>query len=273
MPIKSFKSYAALVAAVSWCVGCASSTAEDAASSSVGGQGGASATTGSTGGGTAGSGGDGGGLGGTGGAAPMCSEDPCKLTSPQCGCSDGEMCTLRADGERTCGPAGTAQVGEVCNASKLCAPGALCLGLGSNFEGLCRAFCDDDSDCGNGPGAGCALRVGTTGGAPAEDRMCSESCHLVTNDGCPVEGTRCVAITTTRTACASAGAGALGDTCIGESDCGVGLGCVASPTQPNTKECMQLTTASNPQCPEGTAPENTDVTIGSVTYLVCVPQS
>lgn len=273
MLTKSLESCAALIAIMSWGVGCASSTADDAPSTSASGQGGASVSSGSTGGGgTAGSGGEGGGVGGMGGATPMCSEDPCKLTSPQCGCSDGEMCTLRM-GERTCGPAGTAQLGEPCSATHWCAPGGLCFGLGSNVQGLCRAFCDDDTDCASSPGAGCALRIGTSGGGVAEDRVCSEACHIVTNDGCPVEGTKCVAITSTNTACGTAGTGALGDTCTAGFDCQVGLACAPSPTQPNAHECMQVTTMSNPQCPQGTAPQNAGVTIGSVTYLVCVPQS
>ena len=268
MTSRGFEFY---IAIVSWCVGCASSTTDDAPASSAGGVGGASATSGSAGGGATGDGGSGG-IEGEGGAAPTCSEDPCKLTSPQCGCASGEMCTLQM-GERACGPAGTAQVGELCSATQLCAAGALCLGLGSNLQGLCRPFCDDDTDCGSAPGAGCALRVDTGNGRIAEELVCSEACHLVTNDGCPVEGTKCVAISSSRTACGTAGAGALGETCTDIYDCDIGLACVPSPTQTNTAECMQITTASNPKCPAGSAPQNADVAIGSVTYLVCVPQS
>src|SRR5262245_55781695 len=60
-------------------------------------------------GGDGGVGGDGGmggmaGLGGSGGEPEMCSEQPCKLVLPQCGCGETDQCSLTLDGMRVCQP-------------------------------------------------------------------------------------------------------------------------------------------------------------------------
>src|SRR5262245_13875037 len=58
-----------------------------------------------------------------------CSEDPCKITLPQCGCDTGQQCSLGGSGERTCVDEGTLTQGAACGSlAGECLPGLLCIG-------------------------------------------------------------------------------------------------------------------------------------------------
>ena len=63
---------------------------------------------------------------GSGGSVPACTEDPCKLVAPQCGCPDGQQCSVGANG-RFCTGEGAAAWGDECGASAACEPGTLCV--------------------------------------------------------------------------------------------------------------------------------------------------
>lgn len=71
-----------------------------------------------------------------------CSESPCKLVSPQCGCGAGQGCYPNAQTlEPECTTAGTRTLGQSCTTINGCAPGLLCVG------GFCYKACESDFDC------------------------------------------------------------------------------------------------------------------------------
>ena len=62
--------------------------------------------------------------------ACVCLEAPCKLIPPQCGCPEGEACSVggRDETARECVPAGEQVQGESCGGlGEQCAPGNICL--------------------------------------------------------------------------------------------------------------------------------------------------
>ncbi|NOY92383.1 MAG: hypothetical protein GXP55_14410, partial [Deltaproteobacteria bacterium] len=56
-----------------------------------------------------------------------CSESPCRLVAPQCGCAAGEGCYI-SSGSRVCATAGTTAIAELCNTVQ-CVPGAICVNI------------------------------------------------------------------------------------------------------------------------------------------------
>jgi len=117
----------------------------------------------------------------------MCSEQPCKLVAPQCGCPSGQMCTTSdVNGTRTCIVAGAQQVGQACSPSNDCVPGSRCSGTPKS---LCRSFCSVDSDC-TPPGGACLVDIVPL--APGVS-VCTQNCDPTTNEGCSVTGFGCQA--------------------------------------------------------------------------------
>lgn len=111
---------------------------------------------------------------------PMCSESPCRVVSPQCGCSPGQMCDYRS-GTRGCFSAGTRTEGQACDTSNPCAPGLTCTGpSGATF---CARYCDSDSDCPSGGGSLCLMEIQDSGGASLHN-ICGIDCDPLTNTGC-----------------------------------------------------------------------------------------
>ena len=206
-----------------------------------------------------------GGANGSGGSAP-CTESPCKLTSPQCGCATGEMCNTFL-GNRSCTTEGTQAQGEECNTNSLsCLAGLRCIVL-DNSAGRCQSFCDTDAEC-QLPGGRCVFDLSDTQGTKA----CSENCDPVTSQGCTFAGQRCTAgfdeTDTGFTLCMTAGAGTQGSACSAESDCAAGYSCV---TVNNQQACRQWCTVGSTcltqciQAAEFTPP----LVIGTVSYGVC----
>jgi len=219
-----------------------------------------------------------------------CSENPCKLLPPQCGCPSSEMCTLNGStGDRVCAPNGTAAVGEACGGSTGvdCAPGSLCVTLGGGTSPIstCRAFCTDDNQC-DGFGGICQLQLADAQMNPIPDKMCSENCDLASNTGCnTVPGTKCWILvdqdtTPNRffTACGNAGTGTLGTSCTEEHECAPGYGCLSF-TDNNAnppvmrQECGRWIDANTTACGtnEVTLNFNPAAIVGSFEYAACVP--
>jgi hypothetical protein len=204
-----------------------------------------------------------------------CSEDPCKLTLPQCGCPAGEQCTAEAAG-LTCVPAGTAHAGDACSNALACGPGHACVAVGGG-PSLCRRFCDSDADCG-GAGARCVFGVGDgKGGALPGVHVCSDACDLVSSTGCSAPGTKCgVAATASQptlpfTLCEAAGGKAYGQSCTATSECGPGLACFA--TAQLGSRCTSWCNAASPSC-AGTLGQcvgiQPPIQIGSTLYGTCL---
>src|SRR5688572_19519517 len=84
---------------------------------------------------------------------PPCSEQPCKLVAPQCGCEVGYACTVDGPGSRACVQAGTAGQSEPCDDATFCEAGTICVGY-TDAQTSCATFCDDDSQC-VAPGGKC----------------------------------------------------------------------------------------------------------------------
>lgn len=239
-------------------------SASTTSTTATGGQGGA--------GGVGGAGGDGG-DGGDGGMVPTCSEDPCKLTSPQCGCADGEACVLEAGG-RGCAPAGDKGLAEACSGD--CAAGHQCLSNPSyGAPPICMKWCASDDDC-SGPGAICIFSVDGE-----ESQLCSVNCDPVSGAGCPAAGTKCEVLRENDgamrwlTICAGEGAGAQEAACTDTADCADGYGCfnVTDANMVVTTMCLRWCNTASPSCPGGSqcAGFQTPMVVGSITYGACVP--
>jgi hypothetical protein len=152
-----------------------------------------------------------------------CSQSPCKPTSPQCGCPSGEACTI-TNYALACGTAGTSAPGAGCQSATACEAGSICV------DGVCDNFCASDSDC-TGGGI-CALQLSNgSGGAISGVLLCSNTCDLSTNSGCPT-GTACQISQEQSgqmrffTFCDTAGTATAGATCDGVTTfCAPTYGC------------------------------------------------
>lgn len=224
-----------------------------------------------------GAGGDGVGPGGNatqggGGGGPACSESPCKLVAPQCGCGADEKCTIDAQGDRSCVADGTEPSGAQCTAGADCAAGGICLGGAS--VGYCASFCAVDGDCGQNI---CAVKLGDgLGGTIDGVTMCSSSCDPGSGTGCP-GGLGCVVGQEAAGAmrfffmCFEAGAVGAGGVCTTAADCQAGFGCYNNGTN---NVCYKNCNVASPNCPGQTCYALTDqnmnpVVVGNYQLGVC----
>jgi hypothetical protein len=183
------------------------------------------------------------------GGGEGCDETPCKLTLPQCGCPDGQMCAIQGDVVAcTFEPPGAPGWNQPCDA--ICAAGFTCLktGEGPAAPGICHKLCDDDRDC--GVGGLCALEVT---GTQATVAACSVVCDLVALDSCP-EDSKCIAAQETAaperwyTFCSASGAAMAGDACAVQKDCAAGLFCVGVDA---IDQCVPWCHLATPDCASG----------------------
>jgi len=234
------------------------------------GGGGQPATTTEGGGGAGGLGGDGGmgGEGGDGGTPEICEEDPCKLTSPQCGCAEGERCHLPSVAAQ-CWPEGDVEVGQYC--SNDCEAGYRCWGLGG--DPICRAYCEDDSDC-LPPGGRCVVEL-FSGVA----KLCTENCDAITSTGCKHKdpGLKCALNIDSNqmvfSYCTDAGEKGQDEPCGSASQCAAGMTCIGSSQEPGNFCRTWCDYPSAILCPEdhGCASITPPLTIGQKQYGVCIP--
>jgi len=225
---------------------------------------GGSAPGGSTAGGSAPGGGSTGGSA-SGGGAP-CSEDPCKLTLPQCGCASGEKCTLTGT-NRICRDNGTDGEAQPCEGSPdSCVAGYICVHADDDPYS-CHKFCATDADCAP-PQSICFFDLG---GAAT---LCSGACDPVGGSGCPTPGLKCeIGLDEGPperffTLCASEGTGTQGTACTGSGDCASGYTCVDTGTTTCAAWCEYSGTG---YCAYGTCSPFTDpVMIGSTEYGGCL---
>ncbi len=185
--------------------------------------------------------------GGAGGSGPVCEEDPCKLVSPQCGCDDGDKCTINGSADIVCGNDGTEAIGAECGASD-CAAGGIC--LGSSTVGYCAQFCDADAECGGTKICSVRLNDGSGGTIP-DVALCSSSCDPATASGCPsplgcVLGREADGAKRFFFMCFASGAGTEGAACTTAADCLVGYGCYNNGTN---DVCYKNCNVSAPVCP------------------------
>lgn len=205
---------------------------------------------------------------------PGCEESPCKLTAPQCGCSDGDACTIDGMGGVVCVQAGGVPAGGACDDVDLCEPGTACIGYGPG-QNACATFCTDDSAC-QGPGGQCVVTLSSQPGVT----LCSENCDLTTSSGCPLAGMSCqLGLTDAMVAytqCAPAGALVDQEICTSNADCAPGYACL--PTTANDERCFHWCAVGGAACPiAGDVCAGLEVSmgvplvIGTTTYGVCNP--
>lgn len=259
---------------------CAKGSALNGGSTQGGGDGGGggepAGTT--TGGGDASSTTTGPGSGGGGGNA--CSEQPCKLVEPQCGCPAGEQCTLTAvDGTRGCVAAGTSPQGAVCTGDE-CAPGHICLGTTPTIS-TCLKFCDTDAEC-EAPGGICYFEINDgSGGTIPDVTLCTDNCDPASNTGC-ASGTACQLAQVPPeqqggppgplfTLCGETGTGVHTSACTDNGDCAPTFACTGELNMQTVclKWC-KVGQAGN--CPTGQTCSQFDpaLLLGSTEYGACL---
>lgn len=117
------------------------------------------------------------------GCSTSCSETPCRLLSPQCGCAAGQAC-YPAGAMRVCATAGSGTGGAPCTTSSDCAPSYACLNIAASGPAvnMCTHMCAMDSECGGGL---CIYQLNDgTGMAVPGLTLCSHPCNVATNAGC-----------------------------------------------------------------------------------------
>jgi hypothetical protein len=211
-----------------------------------------------------------GGMGGVGGEEPPCSESPCKVIAPQCGCEDpNTKCSLQSY-MRTCKAKGSGQAGEACDNDADCDAGTMCLFIGG--LGVCREFCDMDASCAP-PGGLCQIELSLS---PGTEKWCSDNCDPISGTGCTIAGSKCELLQAADppqpwfSVCVDAGTGVAGAPCDSLDDCGVGLGCL---TVSSVSTCHPWCNVDAPSCPVATptcAPFNPVLMVGSIEYGGCL---
>jgi hypothetical protein len=125
-----------------------------------------------------------------------CAMQPCDILA-QCGCATGTACDIDGmdlDGSACRTVAATAQAeGGSCANTSGCQGGTVCLGS----PGVCKKYCDENSDCGQ-PRGQCLIEI-TDGTNPIPNipKTCSANCDPVNvaAGGCP-SGMKCGFFTT-----------------------------------------------------------------------------
>jgi cysteine-rich repeat protein len=174
------------------------------------------------------------------GCSPTCEvETPtaCMLV-PQGGCTGQAPACDLADGGTTACRAVTAQgtSNSHCSVATACKAGYTCVNDDSNLAPWCMRFCAHDSDC-NGAGSRCVIGLSDANGDPLNVDVCSNSCNLDTQTGCP-SGMGCLGHNATAgdfTDCAYMGTAADGHACTSSVECRPGSACV---TSGSTSTCM-----------------------------------
>jgi hypothetical protein len=280
---KGFLALLSLPLAVAAACASGNSTDEATATSSGGsGPGGGEPSSTSAGGegGAGGAGGSGGDATTTTSTGPACTQDPCKLTEPQCGCPADEMCSVSANG-RYCTPEGDVAWDQPCGADGQCAPGHLCISIDPPDGKSCAKFCELDSDC-ESPGGICLRTLGDgNGGVLPDVTLCTESCDPVTNTGCQVAGSGCQVaqepaggMDRIYSYCAAGGVATQGQPCPIGDECAPTYGCF---DVGGNKTCLRW--CSTPGlvgpcqqpalCQALNAPGGGPLAIGEVNYGVC----
>jgi hypothetical protein len=181
--------------------------------------------------------------------AGSCSESPCKLVSPQCGCPPGAECAVNGMG-RFCAVAGSVGAGAVCSAAMPCAPGLACVFLSPTVS-TCNVFCSADSQC-TAPGGLCLVTLsnGMDGGSIPNVTLCTENCDLLTSTGCAAGlscqvGQEAAGQMRFFTQCTGAGAGLEGAACTTSADCARDFACVNNGV---SNVCLQYCDVNAPAC-------------------------
>ena len=214
------------------------------------------------------------------GGGGTCTESPCRLTSPQCGCAAGQGCYLAA-GARVCATSGAGGEGTACTSSSSCQVGLDCINYSLDPAvrlAQCGRFCSTDANC-SGGGSLCLgeLSDGAGGTLPGV-RLCTRSCNAFRNTGCAT-GLSCQIYREAGgsmrflTECAGpSGTGRTDAPCIDNTDCAGGYACFGAAG--GVGSCLHwcnLGTGIGCSGLELCEALVTPVLIGGVSYGVCTP--
>lgn len=185
--------------------------------------------------------------------AGTCSEDPCKLTLPQCGCAAGKQCSVLLDGSRGCIKEGNTPWKQSCGQVSKCEPGTMCLSTGGSIS-MCLKFCDTDAECGGGI---CARKLDFGQGEIPNTTICTDLCTPSTNMGCAVNGTSCQLGQEQSgqmrffTYCGGAGNKTQGQLCDPNlAECAPTYSCFNANS---VNQCLKYCKVLSPSCPGGTS--------------------
>jgi hypothetical protein len=201
-----------------------------------------------------------------------CTETPCKMLLPQCGCPTGQGCYADDQGARACLAAGKIGEAQVCTDDTACIPGYAC--REKKKEGvavlICERMCLVDADC-KGDGSLC------TDQPKKGFKGCSISCNPVAQTGCGT-GSKCVITVLpsqeTYTDCSPlGGTKQQGATCtLGSNQCAPGLFCVGDQKPSGLVTFCAKYCTSTADCPQGTTCEAKQALKNSTTsYGACFP--
>lgn len=201
-----------------------------------------------------------------------CSESPCRLVSPQCGCAVGQSCYPNGS-TRVCAATGTGAWGDTCSGISSCSTGNGCVNFSSDVAvpgRMCSRMCNTDADCGSG--SLCIHQIGDgMGGTVPGLRFCSRNCTPVPQAGC-APGLACSLFQETAgamrtfTDCAGpTGTGTQGTFCVDETDCRAGYGCADAGLG---NQCLQFCRVASPSCPGATTCYSIGI-VGGVEWGLC----
>jgi hypothetical protein len=207
-----------------------------------------------------------------------CAVQPCTIL-PQCGCPADDACDIDDDndGGACRNVSATAQQeGGACSTISGCVAGTVCLGAG-----ICRKYCDDNTDCGQ-PRGQCLITITDgTNPIPNVPKTCSSNCDPtnVAAGGCPANK-KCSLFTINANNvvnnivdCDVAGAGLQGADCKVGADgddalCGKDHTCVTSDGG-TTFTCRRMCVVGT-ACTVGTCTAfGTPFIVGGINYGVC----
>ena len=192
---------------------------------------------------------------------------PCGLVTPQCGCAPSQACNVDGTAGVSCVLPGSAGPGAYCMRETECDRGLTCIWIAGARNGVCVAFCDDDSDCGD-PRSRCT-RIGPTDQAG----VCSFACDPLDDASCPSDVQACDIVLRTTfegapsaavTVCRTAGATPVGEACGTTSECVARSVCRGG-------GCRPFCDVAAPACPAGSSctVQSPPWRIGTTEYGLC----
>lgn len=194
----------------------------------------------------------------------------CSLV-PQSGCVAGNACDIVDDaGDTSCREITVAGTSDSrCASDTECDAGFTC--VIDKTVSYCRRFCAAEADC-PGTNSRCALTLANSQGMSLDVEVCSNSCSVLSQTGCP-SGTGCIGIENSAgdfTDCRKMDGKLDGDICTSSTECLPGSACV---NDGGVKECREYcdvdsATAclSSEICTEFTTP----LVISGITLGVCL---
>jgi hypothetical protein len=183
----------------------------------------------------------------------------CTVLPDNTGCPEGDACELDPDQGTYCRAAVAGTDGStLCEHRSDCDVGWTC--VAGDGPARCVRYCDDATDC---PDGACRRDIGNG------LHGCTTPCALTDAVGCPT-GFSCHSTDGDFSECFLAGATAVGDPCVNQTDCVLGSTCVAPDHGGGASRCRSYCRITPPEvaCTTGTCTYL--VTVATIDYGVCL---